>query len=57
MTKIEELAKEMIGTLADYPESDPHEVLDELMKIISIEENLTRADESALRDAIWSKGF
>lgn len=57
MTKTEELAKEMIATLADYPESDPYEVLDELMKIISTEENLSKADESAIREIIWSKGF
>lgn len=50
---ISDYAKEIANTLEDYPDSDPAEVVEELVRIYSIEENMSQADEDLLRSEAW----
>lgn len=46
---LKELADDVVGAVADYPHQDPYEVMDEVIRIITEQEELTGSQVDRLR--------
>ena len=51
--EINRMAEEIADTAEEYQDSDPAEVVEELVRIYAADEELTYSDEARLRDAAW----
>ena len=54
---IKALANEILETLSEYPEADPCEVIDELIRVVSLDEELDTSQVGRLRSEIERRGF
>lgn len=54
---IKKFADEILETLTEYPEADPCEVVDELIRVIAFDEGLDTLDVCRLQLEIERRGF
>jgi hypothetical protein len=53
--KIAEVVEEILTTLKDYPESDPYEVAEELLRLIAADDDLSFTEIMMIRTLLQTK--
>lgn len=53
--KIDEVVEEILTTIKDYPESDPYEVAEELLRLIAVDDDLSLTQIMMIRTLLQTK--